>query len=83
MERAECHLCGEAYRALRRISLDRPLDIERVDIDRAPETVRDRYALRVPVVVAAGEELDAAGLDDAAILRWLREIETSDRGAGT
>lgn len=83
MERADCHLCGEAYRALRRIALDRPLDIERVDIDRAPETVRDRYALRVPVVVAAGEELDAAGLDDAAILRWLREIETSDRGAGT
>lgn len=71
MERPGCELCAEAYRALRRVSLDRPLEVERVDITRAPEALRDRYVLRIPVLVAAGEELDAAGLEDAAIARWL------------
>lgn len=79
MEKADCHLCGEVHRALRRIALDRPLEIERVDIAAAPEAVHDRYALRIPVLVVAGEELDAAGLDDAAIMRWLREVAPTDR----
>jgi hypothetical protein len=74
MEGPGCELCGEAYRALRRIALDRPLDVERVDITVGPELVRDRYLLRIPVLVVGGEELDAAGLEDAAILRWLREV---------
>lgn len=71
MEKADCHLCAEAHRALRRVALDRPLDVERVDIDAAPDALRDRYLLRIPVLVAAGEELDLAGLDDAEISRWL------------
>lgn len=71
METPGCELCGEAYRALRRISLDRPIEVERVDVTGGPDLVRDRYVLRVPVLVVAGEELDAAGLEDAAIARWL------------
>lgn len=74
MEKPECHLCAEAHRALRRIALERPLQIERVDILGLDEAVRVRYALRIPVLVADGAELDAAGLDDAAIVRWLREV---------
>lgn len=67
-ERESCHLCDEAHRALRRVGLDRPLEIERV------RTADERYALRVPVLSANGRELDAAGLEDAAISRWLREV---------
>ncbi len=74
MEKAECHLCAEAHRALRRIALERPLDIERVDILGLDEATRGRYLLRVPVLVVGGQELDAAGLEDAAIDRWLREV---------
>jgi hypothetical protein len=73
MEKAECHLCAEAHRALRRIALERPLDIERVDILGLDEATRGRYLLRVPVLVVGGQELDAAGLEDAAILRWLQQ----------
>ncbi|HUG56092.1 MAG TPA: glutaredoxin family protein [Candidatus Limnocylindrales bacterium] len=69
-ERAGCHLCAETHRALRRIGLERPLEIERVDVD-ADATMRDRYTLRVPVLRAGERELDAAGLPDAAIAAWL------------
>jgi hypothetical protein len=82
MEKNGCHLCAEAHRALRRIALDLPLEIERVDITRLSAEVRDRYELRIPVLVAEGEELDAAGLEDAAITRWVREArDRSGRGA--
>jgi hypothetical protein len=74
MERPGCELCAEAYRALRRIGLDRPIDIERVDISAGPDPVQDRYLLRIPVLVAGGEELDAAGLEDGAIARWLNAL---------
>ena len=69
-ERAGCGLCDETHRALRRLALDRALEIERVDIDRVT-ALTDRYALRVPVLRVADAELDAAGLDDAAVARWL------------
>ena len=74
LEKADCELCAEAHRALRRLALDRPLEIERVDIEAGPAVIRDRCALRIPVIVANDAELDAAGLDDAAIGRWLREV---------
>ena len=69
-ERAGCGLCDETHRALRRIALDRALEIERVDIDR-DTALNDRYVLRVPVLRVADAELDAAGLDEAAVARWL------------
>jgi len=34
----------------------------------------DRYLLRIPVLVVGEAELDVAGLEDAAIVRWLREV---------
>lgn len=69
-ERPGCGLCEEAHRALRRIGLDRPLEIRRVDIERDP-ALTERYALRIPVLRSGDRELDAAGLDDGAIARWL------------
>lgn len=74
MERPGCELCAEAHRALRRIALDRPIEVERVDISAGPGSVQDRYLLRIPVLVAGGEELDAAGLEDGAIARWLNGL---------
>ena len=72
LEKPDCGLCGEAYRALRRAALDVPLEIERVDITEDPAAF-DRYALRIPVVVVGERELDAAGVDDRALREWLRE----------
>jgi hypothetical protein len=72
LEKPDCGLCAEAHRALRRVALDQPLEIERVDITKDP-ALFDRYALRIPVVVSDGREIDAAGVEDKDLARWLRE----------
>src|SRR5262249_2428556 len=72
MEKDGCPLCADAHRALRRAALDLPLEIERVDIATLAPDMRDRYELRIPVLVVGDDELDAAGLEDPAIVRWLR-----------
>ena len=71
LEKPDCGLCAEVYRALRRVSLDVPVDVDRVDVTKDP-TLFDRYALRIPVIRMGERELDAAGLDDRAIRAWLR-----------
>ena len=71
LEKPDCGLCAEAYRALRRVALDLPLDVDRVDITK-DTALFDRYALRIPVVTMGERELDAAGVDDRAIRAWLR-----------
>jgi hypothetical protein len=71
LEKPDCGLCAEAYRALRRVGLDVPLEVERVDITKDPALI-DRYALRIPVIVMGERELDAAGLDDRTLRAWLR-----------
>jgi len=71
LEKPDCGLCAETYRALRRVALDIPLDVDRVDITKDP-ALFDRYALRIPVVTMGERELDAAGVDDRAIRAWLR-----------
>jgi len=75
-EKPDCGLCGEAFRALTRIGLDMPLEIERIDITR-DTALFDRYALRIPVLRVAAGELDVAGLSDAAIARWIRDVPAS------
>ena len=71
VEKPDCGLCAEAYRALRRVSLDIPLDIERVDITHHA-AIFDRYALRIPVLAMGERELEAAGVDDRTLASWLR-----------
>lgn len=68
-ERERCGLCDEVREALARLRVD----IERVDIDR-DDGLRDRYTLRVPVLARGDDELDAAGLEDGAIARWLAAV---------
>ncbi len=72
-EKAGCGLCADAYRALTRIRMERALEIARVDIERDP-ALFERYALRIPVVRVGEAELDAAGVDEATVLRWLTEV---------
>ena len=71
LEKPDCGLCAEAYRALRRVALDVPLDVDRVDITK-DLALFDRFALRIPVLTMGERELDAAGVDDRAIRAWLR-----------
>jgi len=71
LEKPDCGLCAETYRALRRVGLDVPLEVDRVDISEDP-ALSERYALRIPVVVLGERELDAAGVDDRALRTWLR-----------
>jgi len=76
-ERAGCHLCEETHRALRRIGLDRPLAIERIDVAADP-VLELRYVIRIPVLRVGEAELDAAGLTDRQIADWLRTLDTSN-----
>ena len=71
MEKPDCGLCAEAYRALHRVGLEMPLEVDRVDIT-TDAALFDRYAVRIPVVVLGERELDAAGVDDRALRAWLR-----------
>ena len=67
-----CGLCAAALAALGRLARTRRLAIERVDVSADP--LLARYVLRVPVLVVGEAELDAAGLADGAIARWLDEV---------
>ncbi len=73
-ERAGCHLCDETHRALRRIGLDRPLEVARVDIASDP-ALELTYLVRIPVVKVGDHELDAAGLADREIAAWIASVE--------
>ncbi len=72
-EKADCHLCEDAYRVLTRVRMEVALEIERVDISSRPELF-DRYALRIPVLSDGERELDAAGLGEPALRSWLEEL---------
>jgi hypothetical protein len=73
MARPDCGLRDEAVGALRRLSRRTPLDIERVDVTR-DAALLERYVVRIPVLVVGDAELDVAGVDEAAIGRWLDEV---------
>ena len=73
-ERVGCTLCEETHRALRRIGLDRPLAIDRVDIASDPE-LELRYLVRIPVIRVGDQDLDAAGLADREVAAWIASVE--------
>ncbi len=76
LEKEGCGLCADTYRALTRIRMDMPLEIERIDIT-TDVALLDRYVIRVPVLRVEARELDTAGLDDAALRRWLKDFQGS------
>ena len=65
-----CGLCAETFRELARVALDEAIEIERVDVAADP-TLFARYGLRVPVVAIDGREVDAAGIGEAALRRFV------------
>lgn len=65
-------MCGEAYRALTRVRMEMPLDIERIDIERDAELFA-RYAIRIPVIAVGRDELDVAGVEEPVLRGWLSE----------
>ena len=69
LERAGCGLCAEAHAALQRLARRRDLAVERIDVGDDPH-----YLLRVPVLAVDERELDAAGLEEGGIARWLDEV---------
>lgn len=71
-EKSDCGLCSEAFRALTRVRMEMPLDIERIDIERDPALL-DHYVIRIPVIAVGSDELDVAGLEEPALRRWLAE----------
>ena len=72
-EKPGCGLCAETHRALTRLRMDFSLIVERIDIE-PDASLFQRYAIRIPVLRVGERELDAAGLDDAALRRWLTEV---------
>ena len=73
LERPDCGLCEDALASLRRLSRRKRLDIERVDVTRDLAAF-DRYVVRVPVLMVGDAELEAGGMDEAVIGRWLDEV---------
>ena len=75
-EKPGCGLCAEAYRVLTRVRMEVPVEIERVDIE-GDGVLFERYAIRIPVLKVGERELDAAGLDEAALRSWLTDMRPS------
>lgn len=57
--RAGCHLCEEMERDLAALLGTRNIPVRVVDVDSDPQ-LRRRYGLRVPVLMADGEEVCSA-----------------------
>ncbi len=68
--KSECGLCDQAEEMLRRLGKTLLLEIEIVDIESDP-ALYERYWARVPVVVAVGEEVAAAPLDEELLQKAL------------
>lgn len=73
--RAGCHLCADAARALDRVGRRVKIEVAEVDIDSQDRLVAE-YAIRIPVVVAAGTgDVVAEGdVDERALLVTLRKL---------
>lgn len=63
--RPGCHLCEQMLAALY-VAYGDELDVRLVNVDEDP-ALKERYGLRVPVLVAEGKELCEARLDEAVV----------------
>ena len=69
--RARCHLCEEMFEDLQPLLASRAVTLEEVDVDTG-DTLRERYGLRVPVLVDDDATVLAEGrLDPDVLRRWL------------
>ncbi len=73
--RQRCHLCEEMYEDLQPFLRGYSVPLEEVDVD-TDERLRARFGLRVPVLVADGEELCHGRLDVSAVTAWLQALDS-------
>lgn len=71
--REECHLCLDMIAALREWQGRRDFHLEIVDVD-SNNDLKSRYGLRVPVLVAEGEEICHYYLNPAALDAYFTKI---------
>jgi glutaredoxin len=68
-----CHLCEDARAAVERVRLERPFQLEEIDISLDPVLHR-RYGERIPVLALEGEELFDYVVDEAVLRERLDRV---------
>jgi hypothetical protein len=68
--RRSCHLCEDLIEELLRLVRPHDVGLRVLDVDTRADW-KERFGLRVPVVMADGEELFCAHLDRARFDAWL------------
>jgi glutaredoxin len=71
--RENCHLCQDMIAALRELQVRPSFHLEVVDVD-SDEALRSRFGLKVPVLVAEGEEICHYHLDPVALDAYFAKI---------
>jgi glutaredoxin len=71
--REHCHLCQNMIAALRELQARLSFHLDVVDVD-SDEQLKSRYGLKVPVLVAGGEEICHYHLDPVALDAYFAKI---------
>ena len=71
--REDCHLCQNMIAALRELQARLSFHLDVVDVD-SDEKLQSRYGLKVPVLVAGGEEICHYHLDPVALDAYFAKI---------
>jgi thiol-disulfide isomerase/thioredoxin len=72
--RPGCHLCDEMKAVVQRVAdaAEPPLAVEEIDITTDP-ALEARYGLEIPVLLVDGRKVAKYRIDEAALLRILRD----------
>ena len=74
--RVNCHLCDEVKDILERVRTRVPFELDTFDIDADPE-LKKRYDWEVPVVLLDGKKWAKYRVDEQALIRRLRRLESA------
>jgi glutaredoxin len=72
--RKQCSLCDKAYAAIERVRAQHPFDLTLVDLDTeaSPEKLA-AYTFEVPVLELSGRKIMKLRVDEARLLRLVRD----------
>jgi glutaredoxin len=72
--RRACSLCDKMHAVVERVRVEEPFELRVVDLDtEAPEAKRAAYDWEVPVIEIDGRKVAKYRIDEARLLRLLRE----------
>jgi glutaredoxin len=71
--REHCHLCQDMIATLRELQARLSFHLDVVDVD-SDEALQSRYGLKVPVLLAGGEEICHYHLDPVALDAYFAKI---------